>query len=428
MQLMRLTSVSIVSAAVFSSLFGGCYGSAQALQYSPQSQVEETSSHQVNAPLKSETQSQLESQQKSRIQFDTRTQSEDMVEPYPHYQSQIASSHPLVYTLDSEVLPITTGYTLGPEDVITVDIFDVPEFSGENGTYTILDNGTILTPWIGEVCLLGLTLEEARNELTRLYQPYVNNPLINIALLEPRSVRVSVVGEVNRPGTYESDAFNETAQLTGNNVVQAIQSARGITQLADIRSIEVIRPQYRCTGTVQYSSVTVDLWNLLQTGNIDEDIQLRDGDRVVVPTAIDISEAELTSIATASFSPDFININVVGEVETPGLIELPANVSLNQAILGAGGFDNRRARRGTVELVRLHSNGTVTKRTIPIDFENGVNAENNPPLRNNDIIIVRRSAIASAGDTVSTLLSPFTNLLGGLGAIFGIFELFDSDD
>jgi len=428
MQPMRLTSVSIIGAVVFSSLLWGRYGSAQTLQDSLHVQRDAASSYPVEAQLESLTQAQLGAQQRLHTQSNDGPQLESAVEPYPYDQSQIASSQPLVYTLDSEVLPIATGYTLGPEDVITVDIFDVPEFSGENGTYTILDNGTILAPWIGEVCLLGLTLEEARNELTRLYQPFVNNPIINIALLQPRAVRISVVGEVNRPGTYESDAFDETAQLTGDNVVQAIQSAEGITQLADIRNIEVIRPQYNCPGTVQYSSVTVDLWNLLQTGNIDEDIRLRDGDRVVVPTAASVSEAELTETANASFSPDFININVVGEVEAPGLIELPPSVSLNQAILAAGGFDNRRARRGDVELVRLNANGTVTKRTIPIDFAEGLNAENNPPLRNNDIVIVRRSALASAGDTVSTILSPFTTLLGGVGAIFGIVNLFDSGD
>lgn len=344
----------------------------------------------------------------------------------PISQLQLNETQTPVYVLGEETLPAGEEYTLGSDDVIVVNIFNVPEFSGENGTYAIQADGSIRVPWVGEICLLGMTLEEATNELTRRYQPYVNNPIINVDLVERRPVRVSVVGEVNRPGTYESDALEADAQLAGDNVVQAIQSADGITQMADIRNIEITRPQYSCPSTVRYTTVTVDLWDLLQSGTLEEDLQLRDGDRILIHTAADLNEAELTEVATASFSPDAININVVGEVEAPGLVELPPNVSLNQAILAAGGFDSRRARRGSVDLVRLNPNGTVTKRNIPVDFAEGLDDENNPPLRNNDIIIVRRSGLASAGDTVSTILSPFTTLLGGIGSIFGIINLFDS--
>jgi polysaccharide export outer membrane protein len=340
-------------------------------------------------------------------------------------QIEFAPVETPVYVLSDDTLPVTGTYTLGADDKIMIDIFNVPEFSGENGTYTIQSDGSIVVPWLGSVCLLGMTLEEAIDELTYQYQPYVNNPLITIDVIERRPVRVSVVGEVNRPGTYESGVPEADAQLVGDNVVQAIQSADGITQMADIRNVEITRPQYSCPGTVRYTTATIDLWDLLQSGNLAEDLQLRDGDRIMVHTAADLNEAELTEIATANFSPSSININVVGEVDAPGLVELPPNVSLNQAILAAGGFDNRRARRGSVDLIRLNPNGTVTKRNIPVDFAEGLDDENNPPLRNNDIIIVRRSGLASASDTVSTILSPFTTLIGGIGSIFGIVNLFD---
>lgn len=348
--------------------------------------------------------------------------------PYAVAQSQMPLYEPS--TSQDEELPLQGGdYRLAADDTIVVNIFDVPEFSGDNGTYTIRADGTIRAPWIGEVCLLGMTLEEAIDELTRRYQPYVNNPMLTVTVLEPRPIRVSVVGEVNRPGTYESDSRDDEQEslLIGDSVVQAIQSASGITQLADVRNIEITRPHYSCPGVVRYSSITVNLWELLQTGDIDEDLRLRDGDRIVVPTATAISEAELAEVATASFSPSTININVVGEVIDPGLVELSPNVSLNQAILAAGGFNNRRARRGSVDLIRLHPNGTVTKRNIPVDFAEGLSEDNNPPLRNNDVIIVRRSGLAAVGDTVATALSPFTTLIGGLGAIFGIINVFDDN-
>ena len=345
-----------------------------------------------------------------------------------HQLHQMNESQTPAHLLSGENLLVGEDYTLGPEDIIVVDIFNVPEFSGENGTYTIQAEGSIRAPWVGEICLLGMTLEEATNELTRRYHPYVNNPVINVNLVERRPVRVSVVGEVNRPGTYESNALEDDARLPGDNVVQAIRAADGITQMADIRNIEITRPQRSCPGTVQYSTVTVDLWELLQSGALEENLRLRDGDRIIVHTATAFNEAELAEVATASFSPDSININVVGEVADPGLVELPPNISLNQAILAAGGFDNRRARRGSVDLIRFNPNGTATRRNIPVDFAEGLDDENNPPLRNNDIIIVRRSVLASATDTVSTVLSPFTTLIGGINSLFGIVDLFGTND
>ena len=112
-------------------------------------------------------------------------------------------------------------------------------------------------------------------------------------------------------------------------------------------------------------------------------------------------------ISSANFSPDTITVNVVGEVENPGAIELPPNTPLNQAILTAGGF-NRRARESSVDLIRLNSNGTVDRRQVDIDFAAGVNAQDNPPLRPNDTVVVETNGLSRTTDTVNSVLSPIT--------------------
>jgi polysaccharide export outer membrane protein len=92
---------------------------------------------------------------------------------------------------------------------------------------------------------------------------------------------------------------------------------------------------------------------------------------------------------------------------------VPPNTPLNQAILAAGGF-NVRARKRSVELIRLNPNGTVEKRAIEVDLAQGINSQGNPTLRNNDVVVVKRTAIASIGDTLGTVLNPlgsFVNLL-----------------
>jgi polysaccharide export outer membrane protein len=134
-----------------------------------------------------------------------------------------------------------------------------------------------------------------------------------------------------------------------------------------------------------------------------------------VPTAVGLTPAETAQLATASFSPNSIRVNVVGEVTRAGVVEVPPNTPLNQAILAAGGFNNR-ARRNNVDLVRLNTDGTVTRRSIAINFANGVNDQNNPMLQNNDVIIVNRSGLASVGDTLGSILNP-------LSGIFSIFNL-----
>ena len=315
------------------------------------------------------------------------------------------------------------AYTLGPGDQIQIDIFNVPEFSGANGTHSVPADGRVQFPWIGPVLLEGLTISEAVAELSERYQPFINNPCTDVPcqyltmqLLDPRPMRVNVTGEVNRPGVYVVGDLEEGFRTQDQTVTSAIQLAGGITQLADVREIEVYRPQ-RIGDDVVFP---VNLWDLLQEGALEQDLVLRDGDRVVVPTASVIDNAEITELATANFSPDTIQVNVVGEVDAPGIVELPPNASMNQAILAAGGLDKPRARRSSVEFIRLNPDGTVLKRSVPLEFEDSLNEETNPALRNNDILIVRRSGLSRVSDFLGALTAPLNPFLS-VGAFLRLF-------
>jgi polysaccharide biosynthesis/export protein len=144
-------------------------------------------------------------------------------------------------------------------------------------------------------------------------------------------------------------------------------------------------------------------------------LPLQEGGTIVIPTAAALNSTEVATIASASFSPNQMTVNVVGQVEQPGAITVPPNTPLNQAILAAGGFNNR-ARRGSVELIRLNPDGTVSRQAIAVDFAQGINTANNPALRPNDTVVVRRSGMANFSDTLGTLLSP-------LSGVFGLFRL-----
>lgn len=244
-------------------------------------------------------------------------------------------------------------------------------------------------------------------------------------------LKIAVVGEVFRPGSYVVSA-NQTAAgttaagatatgtLVGSGspptVTKALQGAGGITPLADVRTVEVRR--FPRNGQPQV--IPVNLWQLLVAGDLTQDIILQDGDTIVVPKAVAVNPAEASIIAAASISPTSITVNVVGEVQKSGPVQVPPNSTLNQALLAAGGFNNARARSSKVDLVRLNPNGSVTKRTVVLDFSQGINDKNNPTVQNNDIIVVQRSTVTQVSDTLGTLLSPITGLFSTLG-LFRIF-------
>lgn len=300
------------------------------------------------------------------------------------------------------------GYTLGSGDRLKLDLFEVPEYSGE---YQVLSDGTLSLPRVGTVLVRGMTLEQATAEISRRYAQYVRRPYVTLSLLQAGAINIAIAGEVNRPGTYvisPEDAENRGVPT----VTRVIQLAGGITQSANIREIQVRRYMPQQSGGIQ--EVKLNLWDLLQTGDINQDLPLQDRDTIYIPTATALDPSEVTELATASFSPETMTVNVVGQVGQPGTITVPPNTPLNQAIMAAGGF-NTRARRSSVELIRLNPDGTVARRTIDVDLAQGVNLDNNPALRNYDTIVVGRSGLASVTDTLGTILSPVTGLFRLLG-------------
>lgn len=299
------------------------------------------------------------------------------------------------------------AYVVGPGDQIQVAVFNVSEFSGQ---YTVLVDGSLGLPFVGLVDVQGLTLQEVDDLLTQSYAPMLTRPpQLTVTLLKPRPVRVVVAGEVRRPGSYSisfDDGGTEETSIGWPTLTQVIRESGGITEQADVRRIELIRPNRSGEATV----FEANLWDLIQSGDLDQDIRLRDGDRIIVPVATSPPEESLR-VATSNFSPDSIEVQVVGEVPLGGTISLPVNASLNQAILAAGGLDNPRVQSSSVELVRLNLDGTVLRETYPVDLASEPNDENNPILRANDVVVVRRNTLARSSDFLSVLTAPFIGIL-----------------
>ena len=303
-------------------------------------------------------------------------------------------------------------YTLTPGDRFAVLIANIPEFSGQ---YQVQVDGTVSFPLLGVIPIWGLTVHQISDVLTTRYRQaeVLRDPDITVGLLTVSPLKIALSGEVNRPGAYNiAAADGKLPTLT-----EAIQKAGGITELADLRQVKLLRAR-RSGGDDAFQ---IDLWELLQAGDLRQDITLRDGDSIVLATATaPINPADAGLMGAANVAPAFIQVGVLGETQRTGVVQVPLNTPLNQAILAAGGFNNR-ARKGSVELIRLNRDGTVNRRTIAIDFSKGINEETNPVLRNRDVVLVGRNFIAALSDNLNAVLGPVNQAVSGLTLFRSLF-------
>jgi polysaccharide export outer membrane protein len=339
---------------------------------------------------------------------------------YPTIVGALTLAEGLTLSADLRQVKLRRKAGLGPEQTINLDLTELVRTGKLPQDITLRDGDTVFVPTTNEP-----NMAEIRQFATASFAAAPNRPRT-----------VTIVGEVNRPGSYvvvggsssaaapSSSANSQggragTIEAGGNaggglpTVSRAIQLAGGITATADVRNIQI----RRTTKTGSEQKMNLNFWKLLQ-GDPNQDTIVQEGDTIIIPTSTDINPAEATALADASFSPATIQVSVVGEVKNPGAVSLQPNTPMNQAILTAGGFNDSRARKSSVELVRLNPDGTVTKQRLPIDLAQGINNKNNPILRNNDIVVVGRSGTARVGDTIGTLFGPIVSPFLGILNIF----------
>jgi len=293
----------------------------------------------------------------------------------------------------------TDLYVLGPGDVLQLSFLD-PTAASVGGGLSILPDGTATLALLGSVQLTGLTIGQATRWLTSLYSRQLLRPQLFLTLTTPRPVKVSVLGEVQRPGLYPL--------TTGTNPVAAIQAAGGITLNADVRNVLLRR---RLSGPDGNQKQTIlNLAELLQFGNQNQNPLLFDGDTLVIARTNQPLPDEVLQLAASNLSPATINVTVIGEVKSPGTLSLRSNTPLVEAILKAGGPTDWRANTGNVELVRLNRNGTTTREVFKLNYNKGVSNGLNPPLRDNDTVVVNRSVYGKSVDVLNQVVLPLSQL------------------
>jgi protein involved in polysaccharide export with SLBB domain len=127
------------------------------------------------------------------------------------------------------------GYILTANDHVAVEVFGEDDLR-TNGRLN--PEGNLSVPLLGSIHLAGLTLTQAASKLTDLYaRDYLVNPKVNVMLLGYAKRRFSILGQVNRPGSYEMP----DSSPGGIDLLEAIAMAGGYTRIAAPERITVRR-------------------------------------------------------------------------------------------------------------------------------------------------------------------------------------------
>lgn len=138
-------------------------------------------------------------------------------------------------------------YHIGRQDVLEVAVWHDNDLSR---TVPVRPDGKISLPLLGELDAQGKTAPQLAQEIQKKLTPYVENPKVTVIVREVNAPRFSVMGEVQKPGTYA---------LRGDvTVLEALAEAGGFNQFADQDGIVIVRQKGAKTEryTVSYSDLT----------------------------------------------------------------------------------------------------------------------------------------------------------------------------
>ncbi|MEM6254469.1 MAG: polysaccharide biosynthesis/export family protein [Cyanobacteria bacterium P01_D01_bin.156] len=349
-------------------------------------------------------------------------------------------------------------YRLGPGDGIFVSVQRFPDLAFQA---TLDQQGNIIVPIEGAIPMAGLTLNEAANRIRAVYNQYVilaeirslyeNKPaLVNqieglsysqaekvlnreispsyqelrsldpqryrvpdvtLALTAQRGVEVVMLGEIERPGLYP---------LAVPRVSAALLAAGGARTTADLREIRIQRQLPE--GTIEK---TLDLYTPIREGQPLPEDRLENGDIIIIPRLdpaqaydYDVNFVSRSTLAQPEIIVRVINYprGVIGGQRLPNGSTF-VDALVGDSVRGGGGLGLplTQANLRSVALIRFdqeQGKPIVTKLNARQAVEG--DPTQNPPLRDNDVIVVGRNFINRITFTIDTITRPFQDILSFL--------------
>jgi protein involved in polysaccharide export with SLBB domain len=227
-------------------------------------------------------------------------------------------------------LPAGPDYVLGSGDNLIVNMWG----GQSNRLSRIIDRqGQIALPEAGTIMIDGMTIEQAQSAIQKALDTQFQGEHVEISLGRLRTVRVYVVGDVQRPGAYDVSSLSTP--------LSALYAAGGPT---DRGSLRILR-QYRGKQLIRQ----VDLYDFLLRGVRSNDDRLLPGDTILVPPA----------------GPQ---VSVEGVVRRPAIYELNGEQGLNQVLDLAGGvLVSASLKQINVGRIEAHQSRTMFSLQLPDD-------------------------------------------------------------
>ena len=262
-------------------------------------------------------------------------------------------------------------YKIGPEDLIEISVFEEEKL---NKTVRVSSQGNISFPLLGILRVGGLTANELEREIRDLLaEKYFQDPHVSVFIKEYRNQRISVIGAVEKPGTYDV-----TGQKT---ILDLLGLAGGLKEDAG-QLLFLIRPppleekiskDKRGSEDQAPKTFVIDLEELLIRGDLTLNLLLVHGDVINVPLSG--------------------KIFVGGEVTKPGGFFLKGKkVTVSQAIAMAEGL-KPDAKGGETKILRYSGKGNEREILSVNAYSIQKGKSEDPYLKENDIVIVPKSGV-----------------------------------
>ena len=218
-------------------------------------------------------------------------------------------------------------YKIGPRDILDITVWEHPELtipsgafrSAEAAGHLVAEDGTIFYPYAGLVKVAGKTVLQVRKILTKKISKAVVRPQLDVRVAAFRSQKAFVVGEVTAPGPQSISDVPLT-------VVEAVNKAGGVSRDADMINVTLNRDG---------KAIKIDLLAMYEQGDITQNLILKDGDILNVPSRTQQK------------------IFVMGEVVRPSSILMEkGRMTLSEAISDAGGVDRVTSNPDRIFVIR----------------------------------------------------------------------------
>jgi polysaccharide export outer membrane protein len=160
-----------------------------------------------------------------------------------------------------------SSYRIGPNDILNIFVWKEADLTRD---VTVMPDGKITYPLIGEITAQGQTASELKKTITEKLQNFVTAPEVTVIVKESRSQVVYTVGKLTRPGPYPL--------APGMTVMQALSAAGGFAEWADNKNIIIIRREGGKETQLRFN------YKEFTSGEkLEQNILLKPGDTLVVP-------------------------------------------------------------------------------------------------------------------------------------------------